>query len=81
MQEQGGCVLSWSIAIYWVRRLWSFPGGGGQGHPNFCSAGATPPEQIKQSEMAAMCAGLGGYQSKPSYGSRLAAASARLGAH
>ena len=36
---------------------------------------------IKQSEMAAICAGLGGSQVKPSCESKLAAASAGPGAH
>ena len=71
----------WSVVIHWVlgsEVSWEVEA---KVSPNFCSAGATLPEQIKQSEMAAMCAGLGGYQSKPSYGSRLAAASVGPGAN
>ena len=43
--------------------------------PHLCSAQGYPALAIKQSEMAAICAGLGDSQAKPSCESRLAAAS------
>ena len=48
--------------------------------PHLCFARGTLPE-LKQSEMAATFAGLGDSQAKPHCESRLAAASARSGAH
>ena len=47
--------------------------------PLLCSALGHPALGIKQSEMIATSAGLGDSQVKPSYESRLAAASARPG--
>ena len=33
MQGQGPGAPPWSIVVYWVLRLWGFPGGTGQGQP------------------------------------------------
>ena len=49
--------------------------------PDLCFAQGNPAGAIKQSEMAATCAGLGDTQAKPSCESRLAAASVEPGAH
>ena len=49
-------------------------------NPHLCSAQGPPCTAIKQSEMAATCAGLGDSQGMPKCESRQAAASARPGA-
>ena len=74
MHGQGGDPLTWSVAIQCVSCPWCFLCGAGQGQPPpvFClghSAWA-----VKQSEMAANCAGLGDSQAKPNCDSNLAAA-------
>ena len=33
VEVAGGGVLTWSEAVHWLRWLWSFPGGTGQGQP------------------------------------------------
>ena len=81
MQGQGGDTPTWSVAIHSVCWLWGFPGGADQCQPPPEFAQGHPTGAIKQSEMAATCAGLGDSQVKPSCESRLAAARARPGAH
>ena len=79
MKKQGGSAPTWSVAINWVLWPWSFPGTAGQGQaPPMFSLGLLC---LKQSELAATCAGLGESQAKPSCDSNLAAASARPGVH
>ena len=82
MHEQGGGALTWLVVVHWVHRLWGVLGGFlGNVSPHLCCAWGQPAWAIKQSEMAATCVGLGDFQAKPSCESRLAAASARPGAH
>ena len=81
VQGQGGSALKWPIGVHWVHWPQGFPGGTGQGQFQLCFAHICPTWAIKQSEMAATCAGLRDSQAKPSCESRLAAASFRPGAH
>ena len=81
VQGQDGGAPMWLIIVHRVRRVWGLLGGAAQLSPLLCSAWGHPAWAIKQSEMAATCPGLGDSQAKPSCESRLAAASARPGAH
>ena len=80
MWGQGGAALMWSVVVYWVCRLWGFPGNVDQGQPPPMFCPGNPASAIKQCEMSATCAGLGDSQAKLSCESKLAAASARPGA-
>ena len=81
MQEKGGGALMWSVAVHRVHWLWGFKGGAGQGQPASVFCLGPPCLSYKAIEKAAICAGLGDSQAKPSCESRLAAASAWSGAH
>ena len=56
------------VAIQWVCWPWGFLGGAGQVQPLPMFFLGHPEGAIKQSEMAATCAGLGDFHPKPSCG-------------
>ena len=81
MQGQGGGASTWSAAVHWVRWPQISLVVQAKVSPHLCFTCGHPVWVIKQSEMAATCAGLGDSQTKPRCECRLAAASAGPGAH
>ena len=63
-----------SVAVHWVYWARGFLDGAGKSQPPLMFCLGPPTSAIKQSEMAATCAGLEGSQVKPSYEPKLAAA-------
>ena len=80
MQGKSGSLM-WSVAVHWVCWPWGFQGGAGQGQPPPVFFPGPPSLSYKASERAAICAGLGDSQVKPSCESKLAAANIGPGAH
>ena len=81
MQGQRGGALMWSVVVHFLgfpKRKWSwgFPGGAGQGKSLPVVFPGPHCWAIKQSEVAATCAGLGDSQMRPSCECDLAAARA-----
>ena len=64
MQGQGGGALMWSVAVHWVHWTWVSWVGQAKVSPHLYFVQGHLACVIKQTEVAATCAGLGYFQVK-----------------